>query len=207
MASMFDLLQDHAGNIAKKKFRLNEHHRVGFEEMSTPPIQLSLLKFLIDITKTKTFLEIGTFIGNTAMHVANFIGPDADVHTIEKFDEFAALARKNFEDNNLSDRITLHVGDAYEVMKSLPDKHFDFIYVDGDKGRYLELTKLAEQKLSDKGLILVDDAFFHGDVLNDTPETEKGKGCKAVLDYYKDTKKFSKYVLPINNGILLLLPV
>jgi len=204
MEALLGLLHDHAGDITKKKFKLNEHHRVKFEEMSTPPVQLALLKFLVDITQTKTFLEIGTFIGNTAMHIANFIGPDAEVVTIEKFNEFAELAQKNFEDNNLADNITLHLGDAYEVMKSLPDKHFDFIYVDGDKGRYLDFTKLAEEKLSERGLILVDDALFHGDVLNDTPTTDKGKGCKATLDYYKDTKAFSKYLLPINNGVLLL---
>lgn len=202
MEMLFELLQ--AQSTIRNDFKLNEHGRVSFEEMSTPPVQLALLKFLIDMTGAKTFLEIGTFIGNTAMQVAKFIGPDAEVVTIEKFDEFANLARQNFKDNNLDDRVTLHLGDAYEVMKGLPDGHFDFIYVDGDKGRYLELTKLAEKKLSKHGLILVDDVFFHGDVFNDTPTTEKGKGCKDLLEYYKDTKAFSKYILPINNGIMLL---
>ena len=204
MVAMNNLLENHVRSIKKDCFKLNVHHRVPFEEMSTPPAQLALIKFLIEITNTKTLLEIGTFIGNTSMHIANFIGPDAEVVTIEKFNEFADLARKNFENNNLSERISLHVGDAYEVMKTLPDNHFDFIYVDGDKGRYLELTQLAEQKLSGKGVILVDDVFFHGDVFNKTPTTEKGLGCKKVLDYYKDTKKFSKYIVPINNGIMLL---
>jgi predicted O-methyltransferase YrrM len=203
MSALYGLLQDHTGTV-KNTFKLNTHARVGFEEMSTPPIQLSLIKFLIDMTKTKTFLEIGTFIGNSTMHIANFIGADADVVTIEKFDEFADLARKNFEDNHFLDCITLHSGDAYQVMQKLPDNYFDFIYVDGDKGRYLDLTKLAEKKLSKHGLILVDDVFFHGDVLNPTAKTDKGKGCKELLEYYKDTKDFSKYILPINNGILLL---
>lgn len=204
MSALFGLLEAYAGDVNQHTFKLKKHERVGFQEMSTPPVQLSLLKFLIGLTQSKTFLEIGTFIGNTAMHVATFIGPDADVVTIEKFDEFADLARQNFENNGLSDNITLHVGDAYEVVQGLPNKYFDFIYVDGDKGKYLELTKLAEKKLSDKGLILVDDVFFHGDVLNGSPTTEKGKGCKDLLEYYKDNKTFSKYLLPISNGILLL---
>ncbi len=203
MEVLFGLLQSHADGV-QNTFKLNKHHRVDFEEMSTPPVQLALIKFLIEMTGTKTFLEIGTFIGNSTMHIANFIGKDAEVVTLEKFDEFAALARKNFIDNQLDDRITLHLGDAYEVMKSLPDNHFDFIYVDGDKGRYLEITQLAEKKLSPHGLILVDDVFFHGDVFNETPKTEKGLGCKKLLEYYKDTKAFSKYILPINNGIMLL---
>lgn len=204
MNALYQLLDEQAADVKQTTFKLNEHGRVGFEEMSTPPFQLSLLKFLIGITQTKTFLEIGTFIGNTAMHVAKFIGEGADVVTIEKFDEFADLARKNFKDNGLEKTITLHQGDACQIMKELPDNYFDFIYVDGDKGKYLELTKIAEEKISGKGLILVDDVLFHGDVLNETASTEKGRGCKELLEYYKDTTKFRKYLLPLANGILLL---
>lgn len=204
MLSLFHLLREHSEHVNGHEFKLNRHPRVGFEEMSTPPMQLALIKFLIDITNAKKVLEIGTFIGNTAMHVAKFIGKGAEVVTIEKFSEFADLARKNFADNNLSEQITLLQGDAGALMKDLKDNHFDLIYVDGDKGNYLELTKIAEKKLSDRGLIIVDDVFFHGDVLNERPTTDKGKGCKDVLEYYKDTSQFSKYLLPINNGILLL---
>jgi len=171
--------------------------------MSTPPLQLALLKFLIDLTRAKTYLEIGTFIGTTSMHVAEFM-KDGHVMTIEKFSEFASLARDNFKDNHLADRIKLLEGDAVELMKSLKNHSFDMIYIDGDKGKYLDLALIAEQKLSPHGLIIVDDVFFHGDVLNDHPKTAKGKGCKALLDHYKNTKKFSKYILPIHNGILLL---
>lgn len=204
MLALFGLLSTHAGHINARSFTLNEHARVGFEEMSTPPMQLALLKFLLDLTQGKKVLEIGTFIGNTAMHLAKFIGPGAHVVTIEKFDEFAALAKKNFADNGLSDRITLLQGDASSLVEKLEDHYFDLIYVDGDKGKYLELTKTAERKLSDKGIILVDDVFFHGDALNENPKTEKGRGCKALLDYYQNAQGFSKYLLPINNGILLL---
>jgi predicted O-methyltransferase YrrM len=204
MLSLFKLVNDFSSDIDFKKFKLNEHHRVSFEEMSTPPVQLALLKFLIGMTNTKKFLEIGTFIGNTAMHVADFIGKDANVVTLEKFDEFADLANKNFKDNKLENKITLHQGDAYDCMKSLDDNFFDFIYVDGDKGRYPELTALAEKKLSKNGLILIDDVFFHGDVFNDKQNTDKGLGCKTVIEQYKNNKTFNKYLMPINNGILLL---
>jgi caffeoyl-CoA O-methyltransferase len=204
MLTLFGLLDQQAGHIDRKAFVLSEHGRVGFEEMSTPPMQLALLKFLVDLTSAKTFLEIGTFIGNTAMHMAKFMGPKSEVVTLEKFDEFADLAEKNFSQNNLASQITLLRGDAAERMLELPNNHFDLIYVDGDKGKYLELTKIAETKLSSTGIILVDDVFFHGDALNEQPSTDKGLGCKKVLAYYKDTKAFSKYVLPINNGILLL---
>lgn len=201
MTSLFGLLSEHC---SVPRYRMREHHRVASVEMSTPPIQVALLKFLIDLTGAMTFLEVGTFIGHTTMCIADFIGCLADVVTIEKFDEFASIARDNFADNHKSDRITLLVGDAVKILPTLKDGHFDIIYIDGDKGKYLELCKAAENKLSRGGLIVVDDVFFHGDVFNDKPKTEKGRGCKAVLEHYKKNKNFSHYVLPVNNGILLL---
>lgn len=204
MEALAALLHAQAGDIRPDTFKLKEHHRVAYTEMSTPPAQLSLLKFLLELKGAKTFLEIGTFIGNTAMQVSRFMGEGSHVVTIEKFSEFAEIAQENFNVNGFEKSISLKQGDAAEIMKTLPDGYFDFIYVDGDKGNYLPLTQLAEKKLSAHGMILVDDILFHGDVLNDVPVTDKGRGCKDVLDYYKDTTAFSKYVLPINNGILLL---
>jgi len=46
--------------------------------------------------------------------------------------------------------------------------------------------------------------FFHGDSINEFPKTEKGQGCRATIDYYSKSDKFYKYILPLNNGILLL---
>jgi caffeoyl-CoA O-methyltransferase len=204
MVKLFDLLTEHSLTITNDTFKLKGHPNVDFEAMSTPPTQLALLKFLIDMSGTKTFLEIGTFIGNTSMHIANFIGPSAEVVTIEKFSEFASLASENFKNNPFTGNIKLIEGDALSEMKLMDKQYFDFIYVDGDKENYLELTQIAETKVSPGGIILVDDVFFHGDALNQSPSTSKGNGCKRLLEHYKDTKRFSKYILPINNGILFL---
>lgn len=199
--ALYKLLSEYDVSI---KFKLHEHPEITTGEMSTPPMQLALLKFLIDLTGAHRFLEVGTFIGNTTMHLAKFMGITGEVVTIEKFEEFADLANKNFNDNGLSKQIRLVRGDAVEMMKELPDASFDIIYVDGDKGRYLQLTKLAEKKITSRGLIVVDDVFFHGDVLNGKTTTPKGKGCKEVIEHYKGNKDFSTYLLPIHNGILLL---
>lgn len=179
------------------------HARVPTQEMSTPPAQLALIKFLIEITRAKSFLEIGTFIGGTAMHASRFMGENSHVVTIEKFDEFADIAQKNFDDNGLTHIITLLRGDAIEIMPMLQSGTFDFIYIDGDKGKYLELALLAEKIISPGGIIMIDDVFFHGDALNETPVTEKGQGCRNLLEHYKTTA-LGKYLLPIGNGILLL---
>lgn len=202
--TLYELLAVHMDTLSLNKFKLTKHKRVTFEEMSTPPLQLALINFLLKLTAGKTFLEVGTFIGNTTMHVAKFIGKDANVYTIEKFSEFFEIANKNFKDNNLDSKINSLLGDANEVIKNLPDNFFDFVYVDGDKGNYPEIARLVENKITDNGIIAVDDVFFDGDALNDNPKTEKGYGCKRVLNQYLDDDRFDKFIMPINSGILIL---
>ena len=53
--ALYDLLNSYMSNLNLNEFDLNKHHRVTFEEMSTPPIQLALLNFLIKISNTRTF--------------------------------------------------------------------------------------------------------------------------------------------------------
>ena len=87
------------------------------------------------------------------MHVSKFIGNDANVYTIEKFLEFFNLANQNFKQNNLDKNIKSLHGDATKIIPDLPNNFFDFIYVDGDKGNYALISKLAEDKLTKMELL------------------------------------------------------
>ena len=53
-------------------------------------------------------------------------------------------------------------------------------------------------------MILVDDVFFQGDTLNDTPTSEKGAGVRKMLDYVATLDGYDKVILPIGNGLLML---
>ena len=66
-------------------------------------------------------LEIGTFIGLSAMTMASALPTDGRLTTIEKFDEFADIAARNFQDNGFAGKIDLLRGDAFEIVFSLYD--------------------------------------------------------------------------------------
>jgi predicted O-methyltransferase YrrM len=80
---------------------------------------------------------------------------------------------------------------------------FDFILIDGDKGRYHEYFAHADRLLRRGGLIVVDDVFFHGDALNAQPETDKGMGAKRLLELVRNKTEYRTVALPVANGILL----
>jgi caffeoyl-CoA O-methyltransferase len=127
------------------------------------------------------------------------------VISLEKFPVFAEICRRNFEQNDLQDRIDLHVGDAWELLRELRlDAPLDLAFIDGDKARYLDYFLAVEPLVRPGGLIVVDDVLFQGDVLNDTPQTEKGAGVRRFLDYAGEKLAWTRVALPFSDGIMLL---
>ncbi len=83
--------------------------------------------------------------------------------------------------------------------------NFDMVFLDGGKEHYLEhLKKLEEACCLPNTLVVVDDCYFNGDVLNDAPTTDKGRGVRDMLDYVATSDKWDRTLLPMCNGVLLL---
>lgn len=188
-----------------KELKLTLSDKFSIPEMSSNPIMLRFLEVLALIRKPKEVLEIGTFLGVSAMHLAMGLPHDSHVTTIEKFDHFAAIARKNIADNGFDNRITVLEGDAFELIPEYAkNKTFDMVFLDGNKERYRGYFKMLAPYVSEGGLFITDDIFFHGDSLNAEPQTEKGKGVKQLLDKIRDDSNWRKVILPISNGLLIM---
>lgn len=188
-----------------EEFKVEDSEKFTQAEMGSNPVSLRFLQMLIGLAGVKRVLEIGSFVGVSAMYFARALPPGGEVVTIEKFDHFAAIARRNFAVNGLADRITLLEGDAFEVIEKLArGKLFDLIFIDGNKERYLDYFVKTEPLLAANGLVLVDDCFFHGDALNDVPTNEKGRGTRAFLDYAATRKDYQRIALPLSNGIMIM---
>src|SRR5262249_48838956 len=140
VAALYDAIC-RASGIANpaQEFKLENTDKFTVEEMASNPVNLRFLQVMMRLAGVKRVLEIGAFIGVSAMYFAKALPPGGEVITIEKFDHFAAIARRNFAANGLAERITLIEGDAFEIIERLPkDKLFDMIFIDGNKERYLD---------------------------------------------------------------------
>jgi caffeoyl-CoA O-methyltransferase len=189
----------------KNEFKLKLTTRHSVEEMASPPIALNFYKFICTLIRPKKILEIGTFIGVSSMNFAKASGKNTKITTIEKFDEFREIAKSNFKKNNFSKKIKSYLGDAFVVLNKLKKQNFDLIFLDGDKGKYLDLFKIIEKKFTKKNtMIIIDNFFFHGDTLNINPKTEKGIGVKKLHNYLKRSKKYTITILSVYDGIALL---
>mgnify|MGYP001613322699 CR=1 FL=1 len=202
--SLFGAMFDFAKWYSPNQFVPHSYGDIPVEQLSTPPTTLAIIGFIAHLIGARTALEVGTFIGNTSMHLASMVGEGGHVTTIEAGHHYAEVARANFARNGFTKRINCIWGAAHQVLPTLGKKYYDLIFIDGGKQNYLEYTRISEQLLSERGVIIVDDVFFHGDALNAKPQTDKGRGCKALLDAYREREDLGKLLLPVGNGLLIL---
>ena len=91
--------------------------------------------------------------------------------------------------------------DAKEYL-TLCNKKYDFVYLDGPKGQYINYLPLIEKLLNPNGIIFADNLNFHGMVTGEIPVT---KGCRAMIkglkNYINEITTNSKYESEIYTNI------
>lgn len=191
---------------ANHDLQIEEHPDFPLPAMSSHPLLVRFLQTLLLLKQPRRCLEVGTFVGATTMQLVQVLVPGAHITTLEKYDAFAALARRNFSANHLADRITLLEGDALTLLRTqqLPGP-FDFIFLDGNKEHYADYFRHLDPLLVPQGLLVVDDALFRGDVFNQEPKTPKGAGVKQLLTDVTCLQGYHKLLLPLCNGVLVLI--
>ena len=186
-------------------FVLKEPDNWTIEQMASSPIQLAFFAFLARLSGARRILEIGTFVGVGAMQLARALPEDGVVVSIEKFPVFAEIARRNVARNGLDGRIHVLTGDLPAlVADGSVTAGFDLVLLDGGKERYAEFLEICLDVLAPRGLIILDNAFFLGDAVNDDPTTDKGRGVRASLELVRSRTDLELSFVPFSDGILLI---
>jgi catechol O-methyltransferase len=113
-------------------------------------------------------VELGGYVGYSAIRIARLLQPGSQMFTIELNPEFAATAREMIKFAGLEDVCKIFVGESSEVLKTLQDKissqHVDLFFIDHWKTLYLRDLKIIESMgMLKKGSVLVaDNVIFPG---------------------------------------------
>ena len=170
--------------------------------MMAGPLQGRLLELLVFGIGARRVLEIGTFTGYGALSMAAGLAPGGRVDTCELNEERAAFALRYIERSEYADRITVHVGPALETIAKL-DGEFDFVFIDADKGGYVDYFEAVLPRLSERGLIAVDNTLSGGHVLEDDPK-ETSAAIKVFNEYVRADDRVISVLLTVRDGVTLI---
>jgi caffeoyl-CoA O-methyltransferase len=166
-------------------------------------LQGKFLEMISRLVSPSYILEIGTFLGYSALCLAKGLKYGGELHTLENDEQSAAIARENFKKSNTGNKIILHCGNALELLNQF-DKPWDLVFLDADKTGYIDYYEALMPKLRSGSLILADNVLFHGQVLE---QTIKGKNAKAIQDFNDwvlADQRVEKIMLTLRDGLYLI---
>lgn len=164
-----------------------------------------LLATLVSIKQPARILEIGTAIGYSGCVMLG-ICQSAKLYTIEMDEEIIAVADKNFRENGVRGRVTQFIGDAREIVHKMTGD-FDFIFLDGPKGQYVDFLPYLKSMLVKGGVLLADNVLFHGYVENLPSKKDRAYGMANNMNKFLDRLfadgDFQSVMLDVGDGLSL----
>lgn len=159
-----------------------------------------LLRFLIKLAGIRTVLEIGTFTGYATLAMAEALPDDGKVTTLDMNEKYVEIARKHFMASPHGQKINVVFGDARQSLSSI-DGHFGLVFLDADKQYYPEYYQLMKPKLGPGGILVADNVFWSGGVLD--PVGPKSRAVHRFNGMVRDDVDMETLMLPVRDGVLI----
>lgn len=180
-------------------------------ELGIPIIPHETAKFIDFFCATiepNNILEIGTAVGFSASLMARHLQTDGHLTTIDRYPKMFERAKENFAKMGLTDRITLLEGDAADVLPTL-DGPYDLIFMDSAKAKYIDFYPECMRLLRHGGVLIIDDVFQGGTILNDEADIPKRvrkihRKLNELLDTVLQDPQHRSCLVPLGDGLLMV---
>ena len=169
-------------------------------EMMVGEVEGRFLEFLVRLSGARRVLELGTFTGYSSLSMAGGLPDGGRVISCDIDPETTAIARRYAEEAGLADRIEYRLGPALETLAQL-EGPFDLVFIDADKPNYRNYYEAVLPKLADGGLIVADNAFRDGRVLDEAAS----EPMNEFNDHVRNDPRVECVLLTVRDGMLLVM--
>jgi predicted O-methyltransferase YrrM len=175
------------------------------------PETRELLKTQLLLKRCTNVLEIGTAVGYSALFMKQYLDDDAHITTIEINPERVKDARENIKKvmGDTEPGISILQGDACEVIKTLPEESFDFVFMDAAKAQYLNYLNELFRVVRKGTLIFVDNILQEGEILESHFTVNKRNRTihdrmREFLRVITTDKRLATSILSVADGVALI---
>ena len=160
-----------------------------------------VLAMLSKMIRPRVVLEIGTYLGYSALCFAEGLVDGGKVITLDVNEETNKVAKSFVEKSEYKDQIEFHLGNGVDVIPSLPET-FDLVFIDADKPNYANYYNLVFDKVRTGGFIIADNVLWSGKVL--APDDENAEALHEFNLMVQADKRVSNVLLPIRDGLMVV---
>jgi predicted O-methyltransferase YrrM len=178
--------------IERGEHLLNDPH-IGERAWSIPETTGRFLYSLITHLHLSSGLELGTSTGYSALWIAAALSEEQDwtLITIEKNEEKINFSKKTLQDA-FGMQIQFESMRIEDYLPSLGHKHFDFIFMDAERGKYIEYWRTLRNCLHEKSIVVIDNALRDQESVHE------------FQDFLKSDTSLVTYLHPLDNGLFLV---
>ncbi len=197
--------EDHTTPESDLLYRLyrETHLKTMYPRMLSGHLQGQFLRMISKIYRPKVILEIGTFTGYATINLALGLPDDGIIHTIDSNPELVEIGKKYFKEAGVEDKIKIQIGKAMEIIPGFKES-FDLVFIDADKENYLNYYKLLIDKLKPGSIILADNAFWDGKVLDKSTDDREAKGIMEFNAFVQKDDRVENVLVPIRDGLMMV---
>lgn len=186
---------------------LAEMERIGEERgfpIVGPLVGRLLEQYALSIAATSVF-EMGSGFGYSTAWFARAVGPKGRVVHTENDPDLAQEAKEWLRKADLGKRVEYRLGDAVDLLAK--DKGpYDIVFIDIEKEDYPKAWELARARVRVGGLILTDNALWHGKVVGKATDA----ATMGVREYNRLAQADIGYlttILPVRDGLSVSLRI
>lgn len=181
-------------------------------EMQASISQLRVIISIMKMIDAKRVLEIGTFRGMTAARLAESFPKDilgAKIVTIERDPRYVEQLEQRWTELGVADRIELKSGQAIDELEKLEEKiseegYFDLVFIDADKEKYKIYTEKALKLVRPKGVVLIDNTLWRGEVVNAESDSNLNNYIKEFNEWVFEKFGTNASIIPAWDGLTVI---
>lgn len=178
------------------------HLKVLMPRMLSGHYQGRVLSMLSKLITPKRILEIGTFTGYATLCLAEGLGDDGLLYTLDINEELEDRVRGYFAESPYGSKIKYILGDATRTVNDL-DEVFDLVLIDADKKNNGTYYDHIFDRVRPGGLIIIDNVLWSGKVLTNQQDKDT-RNISTFNDKVAADQRTEKLILPVRDGLFIV---
>ncbi len=196
--------ESHTSGESRILTELREHCYAHYTDSSMLSgfFQGRVLSMISHMIKPSVVLEIGTYLGYSALCLAEGLADDGKVITIDVQEETNRVAKSFVSQTPYASKIEFLLGDAADLIPNLTES-FDLVFIDADKPNYSNYYDLVIDRITEGGYIIADNVLWSGKVLLDV----KDEDTRALNEFNQKVmadERVENVLLPIRDGLMVI---
>ena len=190
------------------KFNPLRHLQADNSWMMISTDMVNFLQSMTRLSRAKRCLDLGTFTGTSALAMASSLAEDGVVVSCDINSQAMAMAKRYWQKAALAHKIKGIVQPARQVMEEAlaSGEMFDLIFFDcQDRRHYHDYYELALKLCSPGGVLIFDNAFMFGHVMDKSSQHVNGRFIADFNEKVLADRRVHANLLPFADGVLFLI--